>query len=63
MVKIVLIALGAIFFLVILCVIIGDITFKKGARSMAEELFKESKRAEIVTEEDVKDLPKPFRDT
>ncbi len=61
MIKIVLIALGTIFFLVISCVIIGDITFKKSARSEAEQLFKNSKMAEIVTEEDVKDLPKPVQ--
>ena len=59
MVKVVLIVVGAIVVLIASCIIIGNIAFNKKVKSEVWELFKKSKQItpEVVTEEDIKDLP------
>ena len=66
MMKIVLIVLaipGIIIILMAAAITIGNLTFKQKVKNEIEELFQKSKelKPEIVTEEDIKGLPKPVQ--
>ena len=64
MVKIALIISGAIIILAALLIVIGDISFNRGAENEVRELFKKSKEVEeteIVSEEGIKGLPEPVQ--
>ncbi len=59
MIKIVLIIIGVIIFLIVSSIIISNIIFNKRVKNEVEALFKKSKetKPEVITEEDIKDLP------
>jgi mRNA-degrading endonuclease RelE of RelBE toxin-antitoxin system len=63
MIKIVIIFLGIIAILIVLCAIIGDITFSKRVENEVKELFKENRetKPEIITEEEIEGLPEPVQ--
>lgn len=63
MIKIVLIILGVIVVLIALSITIGNIIFERNVNSEASELLTKAgeKEPNIVTEDDIKDLPEPVQ--
>ncbi len=61
--EIILVVLGVIIVFAASSVIIGNTTFKRKVNSEVEGLFKERRdvKPEVVTEDDIKDLPEPAR--